>query len=321
MYQEYNYLIHSKGPWKKKTKYKKKVKVNGVWKYIYTDNYLEADRFEDEKGTYKETENGVRIRVDDEKPLGHFKYSDDQDIAYDVRRLSRDISDNVKDKAKSFERLQEAKDDVARAYKDQQDAAERRGKIIAEAYADQKKKEKKSMTHGADTEGYSYLIHSAKGSSWSKKDHKYIKKYKSTKSGRWVYVYRINKDKSIKLESDTPDAETEALLDNYAARLKTMDINSDGTYLKNGERRIFEGKSYFDNGSRMTWTSKTNRMDSSYKDIVNDKEKLKKEITGNPSTGFWQNVNTPSKFELNDEMRRDNQKALAKGIKKLKNKK
>jgi len=35
--------------------------------------------------------------------------------------------------------------------------------------------------------GYGYLIHSAKGTSWSKKDHKYISKKKV--NGKWVYMY------------------------------------------------------------------------------------------------------------------------------------
>ena len=36
---------------------------------------------------------------------------------------------------------------------------------------------------------YSYLIHSAKGSTWSKSDHKYISKEK--KNGKWRYIYKM----------------------------------------------------------------------------------------------------------------------------------
>lgn len=36
---------------------------------------------------------------------------------------------------------------------------------------------------------YSYLIHSAKGSTWSKGDHKYISKEK--KNGKWRYIYKM----------------------------------------------------------------------------------------------------------------------------------
>lgn len=34
-----------------------------------------------------------------------------------------------------------------------------------------------------------YLIHSSKGTTWSKKNHKYTKKYKNS-FGTWVYVYK-----------------------------------------------------------------------------------------------------------------------------------
>lgn len=65
MYDDYGYLIHSaKGTsWSKKNaKYKKKVKVNGVWKYIYTDKFDEATKHENgDKSGYVLDENGNRI--------------------------------------------------------------------------------------------------------------------------------------------------------------------------------------------------------------------------------------------------------------------
>lgn len=69
MYDDYGYLIHSaKGSsWSKKDhKYKKKVFVNGQWKYIYTDNYHDADdQVEVTKDgklrPYVETDSGLKI--------------------------------------------------------------------------------------------------------------------------------------------------------------------------------------------------------------------------------------------------------------------
>lgn len=40
-----------------------------------------------------------------------------------------------------------------------------------------------------------YLVHSAKGSSWEKKDHKYISRRQV--NGKWVYVYNENKRFSL----------------------------------------------------------------------------------------------------------------------------
>lgn len=92
MYDNYSYLIHSaKGTsWSKKNaKYKKKVKVNGVWKYIYTDKFDEAtknDNWRTVKGPahlydynyepYAEDKNGVRVYDRTSKPAYYDKGSD-----------------------------------------------------------------------------------------------------------------------------------------------------------------------------------------------------------------------------------------------------
>lgn len=50
-----------------------------------------------------------------------------------------------------------------------------------------------------------YLIHSAKGTSWNKKGHKYISKHRSP-SGKMVYVYKQkNNNSSVGSRSDSSD--------------------------------------------------------------------------------------------------------------------
>lgn len=165
-------------------------------------------------------------------------------------------------------------------------------------------------------DNYGYLIHSAKGSTWSKKDHKYVKKYKNN-SGNWVYIYKVN-GKKVDFELDSKDRGIRGLkgelnkfeeeeLNNYASRLKTMDINSDGKYLSNDEHRKITkpiGWNYYD------VKSNNRNKDDLLKELPNGGVNIFGAV-GNDSHSSW---NT-------DKTRKDNQKALAKGIKKLKNKK
>lgn len=241
MYQEYNYLIHSKGPWKDHKYIAKKTGSNGKPVYIYSE-YKKGDKdfdFEGEEwnknfkrvgdtdGFMKTNPDGTITIVEEDMkwtlPKGT-KVNDDlvnklldgwKNDSRKYRTKEYQKEQEVNKKREQTARTATAADlsaakrakAVANAYKDQQDAAERRGKIIAEAYADQKKKEKKTMTHGANTEGYSYLIHSAKGSTWSKKNAKYLRKYK--KNGRWYYIYGRDQKATSESVDEMRDADRE----------------------------------------------------------------------------------------------------------------
>jgi len=56
-------------------------------------------------------------------------------------------------------------------------------------------------------EEYGYLIHSAKGSTWSKKNAKYLRKYK--KNGRWYYIYGRDQKATSESVDEMRDADRE----------------------------------------------------------------------------------------------------------------
>ena len=216
-------------------------------------------------------------------------------------------------------------------------------------------------------DNYSYLIHSAKGSTWSKKDHKYYKKVKSAKTGHWIYYYKINgKDIGLVDEShgywgygDPSDEfrvnnlteEDEKFLDQYAARLKTLDILNDGKYLKNDEKRYIDTKPGYSLPRQVSLNSTYDKTTRTQEQNKEARQKVAKEIlsagttrdhvldfSGNgrskvtkpkastiKETKIAKNSPFVNKVTTNDYYRdmyyKDNQKALAKGIKKLKNKK
>lgn len=87
---------------------------------------------------------------------------------------------------------------------------------------------------------YSYLIHSAKGSTWSKGDHKYISKEK--KNGKWRYIYKM-----------AQKAADDATRDEIARRAK-----------QNEEANRVYGHQYYDEKSRR------NEAGELYKFVTND---------------------------------------------------
>lgn len=201
-----------------------------------------------------------------------------------------------------------------------------------------------------------YLEHSAKGSHWSKKNHKYYKKVKSAKTGKWIYYYKIN-GKDIGLVDETADLGDgrdqlskvdEKFFDQYAERLKTLDLLDDGNYLKNDEKRYISSP-----GLKRTASINSYDDDGAWKkgiDYKKARQKVAKELlsAGSPndylldfSDKRFTNVSKPTaktikesniekksplvnKATTNDYYRdmyyKDNQKALAKGIKNIKKK-
>lgn len=180
MYQEYGYLIHSKGPWKKNTKYKKKVKVNGVWKYIYTDDFKDAAQnavWREVKGPghivdymlepYAIDENGIRV-YDRHQNLYYDKGANP--IATSINKSTsglinkstsglksakqlinnKAISNRTKELSDEQVRKQRAartknlSDEQVRKQKEANDALarERRSNIMKNAYDEQRKKRK-----------------------------------------------------------------------------------------------------------------------------------------------------------------------------------
>lgn len=172
MYQEYGYLIHSKGPWKDH-KYKKKVKVNGVWKYTYTDKIENSDVFEDHRGsTYREDDQGVRLH-----DKSYHRNKEGKEVRYDPTEGSRNIVNSIDKITKSASGLRTAKqladaklvnsrtkelsdeqvrkqraartknlsDEQVRKQKETNDALarERRTNIVKNAYDDQKRKKRR----------------------------------------------------------------------------------------------------------------------------------------------------------------------------------
>ena len=244
MYQEYNYLIHSKGPWKDHKYIAKKTGSNGKPVYVYSE-YKKGDKdfdFEGEEwhknfkrvgdtdGFVKTNPDGTITIVEEDMkwtlPKGT-KVNDDlvnklldgwknDSRKYRAKEYQKETSQNKKREqtARTISRSEfekeKARHDVAKAYEEQKQQKERYQDAlddVARAYNDQKKKEKKSMTHGADIEGYSYLIHSAKGSTWSKKNAKYLRKYK--KNGRWYYIYGRDQKATSESVDEMRDADRE----------------------------------------------------------------------------------------------------------------
>ena len=135
---------------------------------------------------------------------------------------------------------------------------------------------------------YSYLIHSAKGSTWSKGDHKYISKEK--KNGKWRYIYKM-----------AQKAADDATRDEIARRAKENEeaarVNGSKTLAETKERRAFEKEA-----ARREKVTRSNREQQArvnarskemadYSEGRRLKETLssrgyKKEIQGNPSNEY-----------------------------------
>ena len=81
-----------------------------------------------------------------------------------------------------------------------------------------------------------FLVHSAKGTSWEKKDHKYVFR-KRGKNGKWIYVYK-NQYNNLEMEYDSrKEAEdSEAFTSTDKRMLEKYGIPDQSSV----ERRAFE---------------------------------------------------------------------------------
>ncbi len=107
MYDNYGYLIHSaKGTsWEKKNhKYKKRVKVNGVWKYVY---FNEKDLSEQEKRKLREEESRLNregtnynVRTKADRDREHEQYMKDTENSRYLEENARALKYTIEPKEK-----------------------------------------------------------------------------------------------------------------------------------------------------------------------------------------------------------------------------
>ena len=84
-----------------------------------------------------------------------------------------------------------------------------------------------------------YLVHSAKGTTWEKKDHKWVFR-KRGKNGKWRYFYTVKELEKAEKDLEDSQRETQELGKRYRSKYTLNRINSLNKY-KRGE--------YFDKDS------------------------------------------------------------------------
>lgn len=114
-------------------------------------------------------------------------------------------------------------------------------------------------------DNYGYLIHSAKGSTWSKGDHKYISKKKV--NGKWVYYYKL-----------TDKKEQEQLAKNREYQAKILKGQTGGVVNANHKKSVGEFEADRERHAR------ADHVETTYGENTTRKKNNAKKYTNNVST-------------------------------------
>lgn len=131
-----------------------------------------------------------------------------------------------------------------------------------------------------------YLIHSAKGSTWSKKDHKYISRKKV--NGRWVYTYNNPESRNYRqdqiMDLSTREMYTKSKSPQYKDELGMYDnIDDLITALKTKRRNNAELVSKASGiTSKHTYSDNVKKYDQAIKE-ANDIKKEEEDLAKNPT--------------------------------------